>query len=173
MRYEEITTRQLTKTDVKDSLLDPIVQQAKRLLAENLRDHEDTDLGFYEWVFIAQNKSGEVVGIITGNKYLPKKAMLCDIVTQESQRGTGVGLKLLKALAQHLVDNGIPYLIGFTSKNNASALKTYRRVGAYQDEFVVSVSDLNNSLAVVRQIEQRLKYAKERGNTVTKKSNLR
>jgi len=166
MRYEDITTRHLTKDDIKDSLLQPLVQEARTLLSDNLRDHQDTDLGFYEWVFLAQNLEGRVVGIITGNKYLPKKAMLCDIVTHKDYRGAGVGIKLLEALGQYLYDNGTPYLLGFTSRNNLSALKTYRRVQVVQDEYVVSVSDLKQSLAIIKQIELRLKYT-------TKKSKLR
>jgi ribosomal protein S18 acetylase RimI-like enzyme len=166
MKYEDITTLHLTKDIIKNSLLDDIVQQAKRLLADNLLDHEDTNLDFYEWVFVAQTKSGEVVGIITGNKYLPRKAMLCDIVTHKDLRGSGVGAKLLEALCQHLLDNNIPYITGFTSKNNTSALKTYKRFGAYQDEFIVSTSDCSVGVGLVKQAEMRLKYR-------TKKSNIR
>jgi ribosomal protein S18 acetylase RimI-like enzyme len=165
MKYEEITTRLLTKEDIKNSLLNNIVQQAKTLLRENLRDHENTDLGFYEWVIIAQHND-KVVGIITGNKYLPKKAMLCDIVSEKQYRGLGIGIKLLEALCQLLYDNNIPYLIGFTSKKNVSALKTYRRGAVVQDEFVVTVSNVEQSIALGKQISDRLKYR-------SKKSNLR
>ena len=76
--------------------------QAWETMVEEFPDHRDTNLLLqYEWILIAK-KDNQVLGVITANKYLPKKALLCDIVVKKEYRSRGIGMKLLKGMSENL-----------------------------------------------------------------------
>lgn len=131
--------------------------KAYRVLVEEFPDHDGTDLDYYEWASIAI-KDGEVIGIVTANKYLPKKAILCDIAVDKKYRSQGVGILLLKHIGQTLQNAGYEYLLGFTHKKNKEALNTYKRVYTKQEEMIVTTSELAVSIPHITQLENRLQY---------------
>ena len=136
--------------------------QAWEVLSEEFPDHRDTNiLQQYEWIQIAK-KSNDVVGLVTANKYIPKKALLCDIVVKKEYRSKGVGIKLLKGLGVQLLEEGFTHLLGFTPKKNKEALNTYKRVHTLQEEMIVTTSDLAVSRAHVEQMEMTLRAREER-----------
>jgi GNAT superfamily N-acetyltransferase len=136
--------------------------QAWKVLSEEFPDHRDTNIiQQYEWIQIAK-KSNDVIGVVTANKYIPKKALLCDIVVDKQYRSKGVGIKLLKGLGVQLLDQGYTHLVGFTPKKNKEALNTYKRVHTLQEEMIVTTSDLAVSRAHVEQMEMTLRAREER-----------
>ena len=153
MNYEDIEVKDLNWFKQEES------DQAKTLLAQEFEDHRDTNLSFYEFLLIAK-KSNEVIGIITAQRYLPKKAILCDIVVAPEYRSKGVAIKLLKEMGIKLQKRGYEYLLGYTHPKNTEALKTYKRVHTTQEEFIVTTSKLDVSIPHILQIEERLKYRK-------------
>ena len=151
MNYDDIVVKELNWFKQEES------DQTKNLLAQEFVDHQDTNLSFYEFLLIAK-KSNEVIGVITAQKYLPKKAILCDIVVTPEYRSKGVAIKLLKEMGIKLQKRGYDYLMGITGKDNVEALKTYKRVHTTQEEFIVTTSRLDVSIPHIQQIEDRLKY---------------
>lgn len=157
-----------------------LFQQTKKLLYEEFPDHEDTDLEEqYKWIVIA-TKDSEVVGVITANKYIPKKALLCDIVVKKSYRSKGIGIKLLKGMGIELRREGYTHLLGFTPKKSKDALSTYKRVHTKQEEMIVTTSELDISIAHIEQLEMRLisredrrkkRLERDSKGVTTKKSN--
>jgi len=136
--------------------------KAWEVMVEEFPDHRDTDLlTQYEWILIAK-KSNDIVGVVTANKYIPYKALLCDIVVNKKYRSKGIGIKLLKGLGVHLMKEGYTHLLGFTPKKNKEALKTYRRVHTKQEEMIVTTSELSISVAHIEQMEMKLKAREDR-----------
>jgi GNAT superfamily N-acetyltransferase len=137
-------------------------KQAHELLSKEFPDHRETDLlDQYEWILIAK-ESNKIIGIVTGNKYIPFKALLCDIVVQEEYRSKGVGIKLMKEFGIHLMERGFKHLVGFTPKKSKAALNTYKRVHTKQEEMIVTTSEIQISVAHVEQMECVLRAREER-----------
>ena len=154
MNYDEILVHQINSGET--------YTQAWEIMYEEFPDHKDTDLiNEYEWVLVATKKSN-VVGVITANKYIPKKALLCDIVVKPQYRSQGVGIKLLKHMGMHLRERGYTHLLGFTPKKNREALNTYKRVHTKQEEMIVTTSELDISIPHIEQMEMTLKAREER-----------
>ena len=157
MLYDEVVVQEIVSSEEEEDYT-----QAWETMVEEFPDHKDTDLlTQYEWVFIAK-KSKDVVGVITANKYLPKKALLCDIVVKKEYRSKGIGIKLLKGLGVQLMKEGYTHMLGFTPKKNKEALNTYKRVYTKQEEMIVTTSELSISFAHVEQIEMVLRAREER-----------
>jgi len=131
--------------------------QAWEVMVEEFPDHRDTDLLHeYEWILIAK-KSNIVLGVITANKYIPYKALLCDIVVKKKHRSKGIGIKLLKEMGIHIREQGYTHLLGFTPKKSKDALNTYKRVHTKQEEMIITTSELNVSIPHIEQMEMRLR----------------
>lgn len=154
MFYDEVKVKEISSAEE--------YTQAWEVMAEEFPDHRDTNLlDFYEHILIAK-KSKEVIGLITSNKYLPKKALLCDIVVTTKYRSKGVGIKLLKELGILLRGKGHTHVIGFTSKTNKEALSTYKRIHTHQEEMILTVCDINLSEPCVLQIESVIRARESR-----------
>lgn len=141
--------------DVKRIETSEEYEQAFMLMCEEFPEHIDSNLNYYEWLLIAK-KSNQVIGLITANKYIPKKALLCDIVVEEKHRSSGVALQLLKHMGILLMRRGFTHLVGFTPKSNKAALNTYKRVHVHQSEQIVTESDLSISVPHIEQLEERI-----------------
>ena len=136
--------------------------EAFNVLREEFPDHDvPWILKEYEWILIAK-KSNQVVGLVTLNKYIPRKAILCDIAVDKKHRHNGVGVQLLKAAGILLQSKGYTHLLGITSKKNTEALRTYKRVHTKQEEMIVTTSTLDISVPHIQQMEDRLRYRKKR-----------
>ena len=136
--------------------------QAWETMYEEFPDHKDTDLlNQYEWILVATKKSN-VIGVITANKYIPKKAILCDIVVKPEYRSHGVAIKLLKHMGMLLRNQGYTHLLGFTPKKNTEALNTYKRVHTKQEEMIVTTSELDVSIPHIEQMEMVLQARQSR-----------
>ena len=136
--------------------------KAWEVMVEEFPDHKDTNLlQQYKWILIAK-KSNDIVGVITANKYIPNKALLCDIVVKKEYRSKGIGIKLLKDMGILLRDIGYTHLLGFTPKKSKDALNTYKRVYTKQEEMIVTTSELNISIPHIEQMEMRLRVREER-----------
>jgi len=136
--------------------------QAWETMYEEFPDHKDTDLlNQYEWILVATKKSN-VIGVITANKYIPKKAILCDIVVKPEYRSHGVAIKLLKHMGMLLRNQGYTHLLGFTPKKNVEALNTYKRVHTLQEEMIVTTSELDVSIPHIEQMEMVLQARQSR-----------
>ena len=154
MRYDDVKVHRILSGET--------YTQAWETMYEEFPDHKDTDLlNQYEWILVATKKSN-VVGVITANKYIPKKAILCDIVVKKEYRSKGVGIKLLKEMGILLRDQGYTHLLGFTPKKNVEALKTYKRVHTHQEEMIVTTSTLDISIPHIEQMENIIRYREER-----------
>lgn len=154
MNYDEIKVHPIRSAET--------YAQAWNIMYEEFPDHRDTDLiQQYEWVLVATKKSN-VIGVITANKYIPKKALLCDIVVKPDYRSQGVAIKLLKEMGIHLRDRGYTHLLGFTPKKNTEALNTYKRVHTKQEEMIVTTSELDISIPHIEQMENTLRFREER-----------
>ena len=129
MKYDQYSVRELTFEHEN---------QANNVLREEFPDHDiPWILKEYEWIVIAiAKKSNQVVGVATANKYIPRKAILCDIAVDKKHRSYGVGIQLLKALGEILLDKGYTHLLGFTPKKCTEALSTYKRVSTKQEEMI-------------------------------------
>jgi ribosomal protein S18 acetylase RimI-like enzyme len=159
--YEDIHTKKITTAEE--------YAQAWCVMYEEFPDHRDTDLiQEYKWILIATKKS-KVVGVITANKYIPKKALLCDIVVKPEYRSQGVAIKLLKHMGMLLQEQGYTHLLGFTPKKNREALNTYKRVHTKQEEMIVTTSDLSISVPHIEQMENTIKYREERNKKHSKR----
>ena len=153
MFYDEVEIGKVEKENAKQTL---------EVLAEEFPDHKDTDLSKeYEWILIAK-KSNIILGVITANKYIPKKALLCDIVVRREYRSKGIGIKLLKHMGILLENQGYTHLLGFTPKKSRDALRTYRRVHTNQEEMIVTTSELNISIPHIEQMEMILQARETR-----------
>ena len=153
MFYDEVEIGKVEKENAKQTL---------EVLAEEFPDHKDTDLSKeYEWILIAK-KSNIILGVITANKYIPKKALLCDIVVRREYRSKGIGIKLLKHMGTLLKSQGYTHLLGFTPKKSRDALRTYRRVHTIQEEMIVTTSELNISIPHIEQMEMILQARETR-----------
>jgi len=155
-------------------------KQAHEVLSNEFPDHKETDLiDQYEWLLIAK-EANKVLGVITANKYIPYKALLCDIVVKEEYRSKGVGIRLLKGMSIHLRERGFTHMLGFTPKKSKDALNTYKRCHVSQEEMIVTTGELDISIPHMEQIEcvlrarqDRNKKNREQGKykATTKKSN--
>ena len=155
MFYDEVEIGKVEKENAKQTL---------EVLAEEFPDHKDTDLSKeYEWILIAK-KSNIILGVITANKYIPKKALLCDIVVRREYRSKDIGIKLLKHMGTLLKSQGYTHLLGFTPKKSSDALRTYRRVHTKQEEMIVTTSELNISIPHIEQMEMILQARETRRN---------
>ena len=155
MKYDEYEVRELTIEHE---------QEAFNVLREEFPDH-DTPwiLNEYEWILIAiTKKSNQVVGVVTLNKYIPRKALLCDIAVEKEHRSQGVAVKLLLAVGELLHNKGYTHLIGFTPLKCTEALKTYKRLSAIQEKMIVSTCDLALGIPHVHQIQDKLRYRQKR-----------
>ena len=160
MFYDEVTITEINSPED--------YTQAWETMVEEFPDHRDTNLlQQYEWILIAK-KSNEVLGVITANKYIPNKALLCDIVVKKEYRSKGVGIKLLKGLGVQLLEEGYTHLLGFTPKKSKDALNTYKRVHTKQEEMIVTTSELNISIPHIEQMEMVLRARESR-----KKNNIK
>ncbi len=153
MKYDDYEIRELTIEHEREAF---------NVLREEFPDHDRPwILNEYKWITIALYKE-TVVGVATANNYIPRKALLCDIAVDKKHRSSGVGIKLLKALGEILLDEGYTHLLGFTPKNCTEALKTYKRVSTIQEEMIVTTSQLDISVPHIQQLEDRLRYRKKR-----------
>lgn len=149
MFYDEVTIKEIES--------DEEYNKAWGMMVEEFPDHKDTDLlTFYEYLMIAK-KSNDVIGLITINKYLPKRALLCDIVVKKEYRNKGIGIKLLKHIGMKLRDHGYTHVTGFTPKQNKEALRIYKRIHTNQEEMIVTTGELSISIPHIEQIELRLR----------------
>ena len=154
MNYEEVEVQRILSAET--------YTQAWETMYEEFPDHKDTDLlNQYEWILVATKKSN-VIGVITANKYIPKKAILCDIVVKPEYRSHGVAIKLLKHMGMLLRDQGYTHLLGFTPKKNTEALNTYKRVHTKQEEMIVTTSELDVSIPHIEQMEMVLQARQNR-----------
>ena len=154
MNYEEVEVQRILSAET--------YTQAWETMYEEFPDHKDTDLlNQYEWILVATKKSN-VIGVITANKYIPKKAILCDIVVKPEYRSHGVAIKLLKHMGMLLRDQGYTHLLGFTPKKNVEALNTYKRVHTLQEEMIVTTSELDVSIPNIEQMEMVLQARQNR-----------
>ena len=154
MFYEEVTVTNINSAED--------YAQAHEVMVEEFPDHKDTNiLDQYEWILIAK-KSNDVLGVITVNKYIPYKALLCDIVVKKEYRSKGVGIKLLKEMGIHIREQGYTHLLGFTPKKSKDALNTYKRVHTKQEEMIVTTSELNVSIPHIEQMEMVLRARETR-----------
>jgi ribosomal protein S18 acetylase RimI-like enzyme len=154
MNYEEVEVQRILSAET--------YTQAWETMYEEFPDHKDTDLlNQYEWILVATKKSN-VIGVITANKYIPKKAILCDIVVKPEYRSYGVAIKLLKHMGMLLRDQGYTHLLGFTPKKNTEALNTYKRVHTKQEEMIVTTSELEVSIPHIEQMEMVLQARQSR-----------
>ena len=145
--------------------------QAHEVMVEEFPDHRDTNIvSEYEWLLIAK-KSNTVLGVITANRYIPNKALLCDIVVKKEYRSKGVGIKLLKEMGIHIREQGYTHLLGFTPKKSKDALNTYKRVHTKQEEMIVTTSELNISIPHIEQMEMILKARESRKKNNKDKGN--
>ena len=160
MFYDEITITEIVSPED--------YTQAWETMVEEFPDHKDTNLiKQYEWILIAK-KSNTVLGVITANKYLPKKALLCDIVVKKEYRSKGIGIKLLKHMGMHIREQGYTHILGFTPNKSKDALNTYKRVHTKQEEMIVTTSELNISIPHIEQMEMVLRARESR-----KKNNIK
>ena len=155
MKYDDVIVKEVETGDEYDNAL--------TLLVEEFPDHKDTQLTFYEFLLIAK-LGEEIVGMITANRYLPNKALLCDIVVHPDYRSKAIGIKLLKCMGRKVKSHGYDYLMGFTPKKNRQALNTYKRVFTRQEEQVVTVSDVALSIPIIEQMEHTIRAREERRN---------
>ncbi len=163
MFYEEVTVQEILSSED--------YTQALETMVEEFPDHRETDLlKEYEWILIAK-KSNIVLGVITANKYIPKKALLCDIVVKKEHRSKGIGIKLLKEMGIHIREYGYTHLLGFTPKKSKDALNTYKRVHTKQEEMIVTTSELNISIPHIEQMEMILKARESRKKNNKEKGN--
>ena len=163
MFYEEVTVQEILSSED--------YTQALETMVEEFPDHRETDLlKEYEWILIAK-KSNIVLGVITANKYIPKKALLCDIVVKKEHRSKGIGIKLLKEMGIHIREYGYTHLLGFTPKKSKDALNTYKRVHTKQEEMIVTTSELNISIPHIEQMEMILKARESRKKNNKDKGN--
>ena len=155
MKYDDYEVRELTIEHEAE---------AYNVLREEFPDHDiPWILKEYEWILIAiTKKSNQVVGLVTVNKYIPRKAILCDIAVDKEHRNHGVGVKLLKAAGEMLLDKGYTHLLGFTPIKCTEALNTYKRVHTLQEEMIVTTSVLDISVPHIQQMEDRLRYRQKR-----------
>lgn len=155
MRYDDVEVKEIqTGTEYEDAFM---------LLVEEFPDHKSTNLNFYEFLLIA--KFGEeIVGMITANRYLPNKALLCDIVVHPEYRSKAIGIKLLKDMGRKVKSHGYDYLMGFTPLKNKQAINTYKRVFTRQEEQMITVSDVAVSIPIIEQIENTIRAREERRN---------
>jgi len=154
MFYDEVVVQEIISSE------DYI--QTWEVLVEEFPDHKDTNiLKEYAWILIAK-KSNKVIGTITANKYIPKKALLCDIVVTKKYRSKGIGIKLLKEMGIYLRMRGYTHLLGFTPKKSKAALNTYKRVHTKQEEMIVTTSELEVSIPHIEQMEMVLRAREER-----------
>jgi len=161
MFYDEVEVKEITSPEEYG--------RAWEVMVEEFPDHRDTNLiAFYESILIAK-KEDKVIGLITSNKYLPKRALLCDIVVQPKYRGRGVGIKLLKEMGIYLRDKGHTHLLGFTPKKSKAALNTYKRVHTHQEEMIITTSELDVSIPHIEQMENVLRSRELRNKKNTQR----
>tara|TARA_R110002110_G_scaffold47510_2_gene142591 strand:+ start:854 stop:1342 length:489 start_codon:yes stop_codon:yes gene_type:complete len=154
MFYDQVKVKEINSPDE--------YEQAHEVLSNQFPDHKETDLtDQYEWLLIAIEED-KVLGVITANKYIPFKALLCDITVKEEYRSKGIGIKLLKEMGVHLREQGYTHLLGFTPKKSKDALNTYKRVHTKQEEMIVTTSELNISIPHIEQMEMVLRAREER-----------
>ena len=85
--------------------------QAWYLYQKEYPEYKDTDLlKEYEWILIATKKSN-VVGIITANKYTPKKALVCNIITRSKHESELLSEELLRGLGTLLRRQGYTQIL--------------------------------------------------------------
>ena len=164
MIYDEVIVHEI--------VTDEDYVQAHNLLSNEFPDHEHTNLTFYEFLLIAKHEES-VVGMVTANRYLPNKALLCDIVVAPEYRSKAIGIKLLKYMGQKVKSEGYDYLMGFTSKKNRQAINTYKRVFTRQEEQIVTVSEVSVSIPIIEQMEETLRSRENRRNEVKNKGKSR
>lgn len=159
--------------------------QALALLEEEFPEtHKDTNAGFFEWFVVAEDiKSQTVIGVITAQRYLPRKAVVTDIVVNTTRRGRLVGYKLWEVLCTALLDEGYKSLIGYTELSNKSPLNSFKRIasnGPSSQKMIAVFGDLDVMKAnckqrlmeydmVKKSRENRVK--EDQSNTITEKSN--
>ena len=154
MFYDEV---KITRIKSSDDYV-----QTWETMVEEFPDHKDTNLvKQYKWILIAK-KDNQVLGVITANKYIPKKALLCDIVVKKEYRSKGIGIKLLKHMGMHIREQGYTHLLGFTPKKSKDALNTYKRVHTKQEEMIITTSELNVSIPHIEQMEMVLRARESR-----------
>ena len=121
--------------------------QAHEVLSNEFPAHEGIDLlEQYEWTLIAK-KSNKVIGVITANKYIPKKALLCYIVVEEKYSSRGIDIRLMKEMAVHLKERGYTHMLGDKPR--------------LEHELDISIPDLEQMEGVLRVREERNKKNKE------------
>ena len=154
MRLSDVQVKEITtSTEYEDSVM---------LLANEFLDHTKTDLTYYEYIVIAK-KQGEVIGIVTANKYLPHKVLISDIVIAPEHRGQAVAVKLLNYLTQKVKSHGYKYITGITPHKNKAALNMYKKLGGKQEEMIVTTALLDDTIAIMNQKEQMLLARENRG----------
>jgi ribosomal protein S18 acetylase RimI-like enzyme len=155
MKYDDVIVKEIETGDEYDNAL--------TLLVEEFPDHKDTLLTFYEFLLVAK-LGEEIVGMITANRYLPNKALLCDIVVHPDYRSKAIGIKLLKEMGRKVKSQGYDYLMGFTPLKNKQAINTYKRVFTRQEEQMITVSDVAISIPIIEQMENTIRAREWRRN---------
>lgn len=150
--------RDLVSTEIKNSV---DYAQAFKLLSEEFTEHEHTDLKFYDYVILVKYKK-QGVGVITGMRHLPSKAIITDIAVDKQYRGQAIGLKLLNAFFQKVKSDGFTYVMGITEPHNRAAVNLYKKLGASQEQLTVTISEIDKQLQVFNQKEMVLKERQKR-----------
>ena len=104
--------------------------QALALLKEEFPNtHKDTNAGFFEWFIVAEDiESQMVVGVVTAQRYLPKRTIISDVVVADNQRGKLVLYKMWSHLFSVLKEEGYAGCMGYTEKSNRSLVKSFERI---------------------------------------------
>ena len=150
MLYDEVTIKEIES--------DEECIKAWETMVEEFPDHKNTNLlTFYEYLLIAKYNN-EVIGVITGNKYLPQRAMLCDIIVVPQYRSQAVGMKLIKAFCEKVKADGFIYGTGITEKSNKEALNTYKKLAGKQHDMVETIAVLDETIAACTAKEQGMRH---------------
>tara|TARA_R110002051_G_scaffold308596_1_gene380480 strand:- start:548 stop:1021 length:474 start_codon:yes stop_codon:yes gene_type:complete len=153
MKYEDLVATHIQ--DPQD------YKKAFNLLSHEFTEHEHTDLNFYDYVILVKYKN-EGVGVITGMRHLPSKAIITDIVVDKQYRGQAIGLKLLTVFTQKVKSDGFSYVMGITEPHNRAATNLYKKLGATQEQLTVTISEIDKQLQVLAHKEMVLKERQKR-----------
>lgn len=153
MKYSDLVT-----TDIQDP---EDYEKAFNLLSQEFTEHEHTDLNFYDYVVLVKYKN-EGVGVVTGMRHLPSKAIMTDIVVDPKYRGHAVGIKLIEGFFQKVKSDGFSYAMGITEPHNRAAINLYKRIGVTQEQLTVTIVDVNQGLAYLEQKGSMLKQREKR-----------
>ena len=155
MILEKVKARRIYKGDI-------VEPQALALLQDEFPDeHKTTSIEYFEWFVVAEYE-GEVIGIITVQKYLPKKPILTDCVVVEKYRGYMVLFVMYECVLTHLKEEGYECLIGYTEMNNRGTVKTFMRTGTGKQPMYAIAGGVDNMLKITKQKLQQMAMITQR-----------